>query len=119
MNSRPRSITIISWVFILLGSATALAGLPLSFDRAASKPLEDAAIFLLRVVPIVCGISMLQGRNWARWLLLPWLAFHVVLGALHSVPALIVHILLFVVPLNFLFLAPSSKFFLTRSPSDK
>jgi hypothetical protein len=31
------------------------------------------------------------GQNWARWLALAWIAFHVVLSALHPIPELIIH----------------------------
>ena len=40
---------------------------------------------------------MLRGRNWARWLVMVWIAFHVVVSGFHSFPELAVHALLFVV----------------------
>ena len=35
---------------------------------------------------IVCGVFLLRGHNWARWLALAWIAFHVVLSAFHAIP---------------------------------
>jgi hypothetical protein len=34
---------------------------------------------------------MLQARNWARWLALAWMAFHVILSVGHPPQELIVH----------------------------
>ena len=42
-------------------------------------------VHLSRLLQIVAGVFMLYGRNWARWLLVAWIAFHIVVGALHSV----------------------------------
>jgi hypothetical protein len=36
------------------------------------------------VLAIVGGIFVLLGHRWARWLLLAWLLFHVVVSAFHS-----------------------------------
>ena len=41
-------------------------------------------VHLSRSAQIVAGVFMLYGHNWARWLLVVWLAFHVIVGALHS-----------------------------------
>jgi hypothetical protein len=35
-------------------------------------------IELTEFLAIVAGVFMLLGRNWARWLALAWIAFHVV-----------------------------------------
>jgi len=37
---------------------------------------------------------MLRGLNWARWLLLVWIAYHVLISAFHSLSQLITHGLL-------------------------
>lgn len=60
---------------------------------------------------ILSGVFMLYGFNWARCLLVAWLVFHVIVGALHSPLKLIVHSLLFVVGLYFLFRAPAEAYF--------
>jgi hypothetical protein len=44
-------------------------------------------IEVIEVLAIVCGAFMLRGHNWARWLALAWIAFHVGLstfGAFHE-----------------------------------
>jgi hypothetical protein len=54
---------------------------------------------------------MLRGHNWARWLILVWIAYHVVLSALHSVSEVVVHGLLFVVIAYVLFRPRVSAYF--------
>ena len=63
---------------------------------------------------IASGIYMFYGCNWARWLLVIWLAFHVIVSIQDSTLKLLVHSLLFVVVMFFLFRAPSISLFFKR-----
>lgn len=36
------------------------------------------------LLAVVIGVFLLRGHNWARWLAVAWMAFHVVLSAFHS-----------------------------------
>jgi hypothetical protein len=56
-------------------------------------------------------VFMLYGFNWARWLLVVWIGFHIILSALHSPLQLLVHSLLFAVVLYFLFRPQASAYF--------
>ena len=115
MNKRPRSITIISWTFIAFGSIALFSGLlPYVYPTAAHFIAELKAhwyIHLARILAVLSGVLMLYGFNWGRWLLVVWLGFHVIIGALHSPTELLVHTLLFAVVLYFLFRAPASAYF--------
>ena len=71
----------------------------------------DAFIYAIRAAPIFCGVFMLYGRNWARWLLVVWIGFHIVIGFWHSLGAGLVHAGLFGVVLFFLFRPPASAYF--------
>jgi hypothetical protein len=46
---------------------------------------------------------MLRGQNWARWLSIVWMAWHVVLSAFHPLSELIMHGVLLAVFALFLF----------------
>ena len=106
MNPRPRSITIISWLFIVFGSIALLYGL---------LPLRDIPshwyVHLSRILQIVAGVFMLYGRNWARWLLVAWIAFHLVVGALHGAVTLAMHVAIFSVILFFIFRRGANVYF--------
>lgn len=55
---------------------------------------DTAGVLFLRLLAVVGGIFTLRGANWARWLLLTWIAYHVVLSAYHSPTELIMHAVL-------------------------
>jgi hypothetical protein len=120
MDKRPRSITVISWIFIAVGGIALLSGLLPYFDATAAHriaevksqhPLEFWMIPIVRLVAVLCGVFMLCGFNWARWLLVVWLGWHVILSLLHSRFELLVHSLLFAVVLYFLFRPQASAYF--------
>lgn len=69
-------------------------------------------VHVVRIAGIVSGIFMLYGYNWARWLLVAWMAFHIVVSAMHSVSQLLMHVVIFSVILFFLFRRPASAYFL-------
>ena len=52
-----------------------------------------------------------MGHNWARWLLVAWLAFHVVVSGFHSLSEMAAHAVLLIVVAYFLFTPPDSKYF--------
>ena len=61
---------------------------------------------------IVAGVFMLKGHNWARWLLVIWITFHIVISALHSMLFLLMHMVIFSVILYLVFRRQSSDYFL-------
>lgn len=115
MSKRPRPITVISWIFIVFGSIALLAGLLPNVNTTAAQRVAELKghwyVHVVRVVMVLGGVFMLYGFNWARWLLVGWLAFHVIIGVLHSPFQLLVHSLLFVVVVYFLFRPPASAYF--------
>ncbi|HEU4769186.1 MAG TPA: hypothetical protein VFS77_17510 [Pyrinomonadaceae bacterium] len=115
MKERPLSITLISWLFIISGSIALVSAL---LPIIGATPAQIVAEFkthwmvhLLRLASIVSGLFMLRGHNWARWLLVVWMAIHIVIGALHSWMQLLLHALIFAVILFFLFRPGANGFF--------
>ena len=112
---RPRSITIISWIFILFGSIALLSGL-LPFSRITVAEFKGHwMVHLARTAAIVSGVFMLRGYNWARWLLVAWILFHVVISAMHSLTQLLLHAAIFTVILYFLFRGDANIYFLATN----
>ena len=110
MKKRPLSITIISWLFVAAG----VIGLAYhATEFTAQRPFEYDFVWVcfVRLFAILCGVFMLRGSNLARWLLLVWIAFHVVLSAFHSLTELVVHSLLLAVIGYFLFRPQASAYF--------
>ena len=111
MEQRPRSITIISWLFIIFNSIALVSGLLSPENLTLAQLKGHWMVHLSRLLSIVAGLFMLRGHNWARWLLVAWIAFHIILGALHSALQLLIHALIFSVILFFLFRRPASAYF--------
>lgn len=115
MQHRPRSITIISWLFIIFGSIALLYGLWPYVKMSAAQISVDLKshwmVHLSRIAQIISGVFMLYGRNWARWLLVVWILFHIVISALHSVGFFLMHVVIFSIILYFLFRRDANDYF--------
>jgi hypothetical protein len=118
MNKRPTSITVLGWLFIAFGSIALLSNLLPLVNSSATQRIADLKahwiIHVARLVAPLCGVFMLYGFNWARWLLLVWLGFHVIISVLHSPLQLLLHCLLFAVVVYFLFRPRASAYFRGR-----
>jgi hypothetical protein len=114
MNTKKRPVTvlIIAGLYISMGTI----GFAYHFREMMAFQQQSVWIELVRLVAILCGTFMLRGRNWARWLAIAWLAFHVVI----SFPALgqVAFHLLFLVAITwFLFRPDAGQYFHeTRQP---
>lgn len=101
VKQRPLSITIIGWLFIVFGAIALVAGLWSLVHMNGAQLVADFEkhwmVHLSRSAQIIAGVGILYGQNWARWLLVVWLAFHIVVGALHSQVQLLTHAVFFLV----------------------
>jgi hypothetical protein len=115
MKVRPLSITLISWLFMIFGSIALVGGLlPLSGMDSAQVVADFKKhwmVHLSHLAALVSGLFMLRGHNWARWLLVVWIVFHIVIGALHGWVPLLTHVAIFSVILFFLFRCKASEYF--------
>jgi hypothetical protein len=109
MNSRPLSVTLISCLFIAAG-AIGFAYHVTEFKQGQVE-YDLVLVCFVRLLAILAGLFMLRGRNWARWLLLVWIVYHVILSAFHSLSELAMHSLLFGVVAYFLFRPQASAYF--------
>jgi hypothetical protein len=111
MKKRPLSLTIISWIFVAAG-VVGLAYHLSEFKALHPFPSDVVWVFLLRLMAIVCGAFMLRANNWARWLSVAWLAYHVILSGFHSLQEFVMHSLLLAVFAYFLFRPEATRYFL-------
>ena len=114
MKQRPLSITIIGLLFIGVGTI-GLASHATEFR--AQRPFEYDIIWvsLVRLLAILSGAFLLPGSNWARWAVVVWLAYHVILSAFHSLSELAMHSLLLCVIAYFLLRPKASAYFRVAS----
>jgi uncharacterized membrane protein len=113
MRKRPLAITILSCLFIAIGIIGFAHHLS---EIKASQPFQSDVVWALAsgLAAIVCGAFMLRGNNWARWLALAWIAFHVVLSIFHSLQQVLVHSLLFLLFAYVLFRPEARAYFRQR-----
>ena len=91
LQPRPLIVTVIGWLFVVFGSAGAIATfVGLVRDHAPTSNM-DLLILTIRILGAIGGAFLLLGRNWARWLLIGWMAYHVVIGTLHGPFQFLVH----------------------------
>ncbi len=110
MNKRPVSVTILAVVYILVGTS----GFVFHFRESWPFHLSGIAIESTELLAILGGAFLLQGRNWARWLVLAWMAFHVILSVTDPLPKLAVHVALFAV-VAWILLSPAARQYFTRT----
>jgi hypothetical protein len=75
-TSRPVTVLIVAGLYILMGAI----GFAYHFRELMAFQQQSVWIELVRLLAILCGTFMLRGRNWARWLALVWMAFHVAIS---------------------------------------
>jgi len=102
--------TIIAWLCIVAG-VVGLAYHATEFDL--TRPFADDGLWVLlvRLLAVVAGAFMLRGRNWARWLAIVWMAWHVGFKLFHPVSELIMHSILLMVFAFLLFRSSASAHF--------
>lgn len=107
---RPFEVTFLGWLFVVVGIvSTAFHLWKGSLDR------WTVPIVFVGLVAVVAGTFLLRGAAWARWLLLIWLAFHVVVSALNSISAALPHVVL-LAAIAYVLLGPrTSKYFQASS----
>jgi hypothetical protein len=116
MGMRPLSVTLISWLLIVVGAGGFVAHFYEAFKRH-SLASDDVLVLAISLAAVVGGAFMLRGRDWARWLSIVWIALHVVLSFFHSVREVAVHAV-FLVAFAVVLLRPAAnQFFRGLSPN--
>jgi len=103
---RPWAVTILGAVFIFAGAVGLVY-------HVWNEPFtrELLLVSLVRVIAVVGGVFLVLGHNWARWVLLAWMALHVGISLTHSVSETVAHLLLLLVIGYFLLTPPGAKYF--------
>jgi hypothetical protein len=106
-SKRPISVTLLACLYLAVGAI----GFVYHFRELLSLHRDSFAIEITELLAIVSGAFMLRGHNWARWLALAWIAFHVILSAFDSSHGLVVHSLFCVVIAWILFRSEATQYF--------
>lgn len=108
MNKRPIPVTLVGGVLIAVGAI----GIAYHFSEFKSAhPVEYFGVFAARLLAIMCGAFLLRGKDWARWLAMAWIAFHVALSYFHSMQQVALHLVVMVVFAAALFNPAANRYF--------
>ena len=94
---RPFSLTLIGWLFVAVGCVgLARHGWEVIDGR---QPLDGDAAWALGsgLVALLGGVLLLRRVACARWVIIAWLLFHVLLRLAHDAAGLAVHVALLLV----------------------
>ncbi|POY36077.1 hypothetical protein C3K47_12830 [Solitalea longa] len=114
MKKIPIPVIIVAVLFILTGSIGLIYHRS-DFNGSNFMSREAIWIFSVRLLAVICGVLLLCRINWARWLAIAWLLFHVILSASHSTAELITHIVFLILVAVLLFLPKSSAYFQSKN----
>jgi hypothetical protein len=98
-----------SVVYILAG-ASGIIYHASELTNLFSQP-DQAWIFIVRLLAIVGGVFAFRGANWARWLLVAWILYHVYLSFFHETAQLVMHSALAVITVVAFFYRKANAFF--------
>lgn len=84
---RPVPVLIVAAAYLAVG----IIGFIAHFHDLLANPSEGVWMELTELVAAVTGVFLLRGRNWARWVAVAWIAFHVGLSAFDSMGGVAVH----------------------------
>jgi len=110
MKNRPLPVIIVSILFILAGCVGFVYHVR-EFSEPNNNLYELIWILILRILAIVCGILLLFRINWARWVTIAWLIYHIIISAFNSTSEMIAHIVFLIIVSVLLFLPVSSRYF--------
>ena len=89
----PVSVVIVACVYIAVG----VVAFAFYFPELLKGQQDAVWMELTELLAIVSGVFLLRRQNWARWLALAWIAFHVAISVFHPVRELVMHSVMCVV----------------------
>ena len=118
MKKRPIAVTIVSVLLVIVGLGGMIRGvwtLPAGHSGGITGHalIDVSLVEVTSLAALVSGLFMWRGTNWARWLCLAWMAFHVVISLGHDQMRLIMHVVWLVV-LTVVLFWPSANAYFTR-----
>lgn len=100
----PYSVIVVACLYLAVG----IGGFVLHFKELRAP--DGIWVEVTESLAIVCGAFLLRAQNWARWLAIAWMAFHVAIS-FGDLGKLAVHSLFLILIVWCLFRADASRYF--------
>lgn len=107
MGKRPVPVLIVVVVYLLVGTI----GFVYHFNELTAGHRDAIAIELTELTAVIAGVGLLMRKNWARWLALAWVVFHVMISLFHPLPEFLIHSALCIVIAWLLFRPATAQWF--------
>lgn len=102
---RPVPVLVVACLFIAVGIIGGFYHIhDLRYPDGIPTEITEA-------LAVLAGAFMLRGDNWARWLALAWMGFHVLRSAFGALQELAIHSMILVAIAWLLFLPQSKEYF--------
>jgi len=111
VNKRPIYVTVVAYILIAAGAI----GIAYHFTEfRVAPPTEYFGILVVRLIAVIAGVYVLRGNDWARWLSIAWIAFHLAISIFHTKEGVAVHAVVLITFTVLLFLPASNRYFRSR-----
>jgi hypothetical protein len=111
-NKRPVTVLTIACLYIAVG----MLGFGYHLRELLTLQKDSVWVELTELVALACGVFLMRGKNWARWVAVAWVAFHVIVSVLNTFHGIVVHSLLFILIAWLLFRPEAARYF--RDPQE-
>jgi hypothetical protein len=111
-NKRPVTVLIIACMYIAVG----ILGFGYHLRELLELQNDSVWVELTELGALACGVFLLRGQNWARWVAVAWIALHVIVSVLNTFHGIVVHSLLFILIAYPLFRPEAARYF--RGPQE-
>ncbi|HEY2861371.1 MAG TPA: hypothetical protein VGJ21_23375 [Terracidiphilus sp.] len=116
MNKRPIAVAVAAILLVIAG-LFGLVGAYLNFKSLSANHYGTLWIGAVNLIGVLDGVFILRGYNWARWLAVAWMAFHVAISFFNSIQEVLVHSILLALIAWCLFRGAARAYFSNRSLS--
>lgn len=110
---RPIAVIIVAGLYLLVG----VGGFIGHFPGLLAGHRDAIAIELTELLAAVAGVFLLLRHNWARWLALAWILFHVAISLADPVGKLAAHVIFCILIAWALFRPASGQWFRPTAPA--
>ena len=87
MSKPPIPVLIVVAVYLLVG----VMGFVYHFNELTGGHPDAIAMELTELTAVIAGVGLLMGKNWARWVALAWVVFHVAISLFHPLREFLIH----------------------------
>jgi hypothetical protein len=122
MNERPKSVTVVSWILIVMGGISLITSTlslnnPMVHELMSKSPIPISIQYIMMyaglLITLICGIAMLKRQNWARMLYVGWsiIGFTISITTSPMKALIIPGIIIFLIFAFFLFRPKANEYF--------